>query len=533
MSATAVNTEPSLEHAACVARLIPGQYALSAATRRRAHPVRADGTRAAAADNARASRPAAVCAIAAFFPPKTFAADDPRELLPAVLVDYVLILATWASIASFDCAVAGILPKFFTKVPVSRAVGSGLLFAVMATLLGYSAGLYQPHRHGGVQFAILSKSLTWSLILLAAGFCLSGTGAPSFGFLASSALTSFAPLAVCRLWHERSTFATAAPKRIRNVLIVGADNAGRRVAAYLQQHPELGRVIRGFVDDGCAPSFGVLGPPEQLASIARAQFVDEVILAVPLGSDLARTVVREARRNHLDVRAVPDWCGCELSRPWIENLGAISLVTLHEERLPAVELLLKRALDVALSACVLLITAPLALLIAGLIKLDSPGPALYTGMRVGRKGRRFRCYKFRTMTVNAGAMKDQLRERNQRDGPCFKIAGDPRITRLGRWLRRCSLDELPQLWNVLRGDMSLVGPRPHPLDDFARYKLEHFRRLDVIPGITGLWQVTARRSASFQTNMALDLAYIEKWSLWLDLQILFKTVAVVFQGTGV
>jgi lipopolysaccharide/colanic/teichoic acid biosynthesis glycosyltransferase len=136
------------------------------------------------------------------------------------------------------------------------------------------------------------------------------------------------------------------------------------------------------------------------------------------------------------------------------------------------------------------------------------------------------------MMVNAADLKEQLRARNQREGPCFKIADDPRITRVGGWLRRYSLDELPQLWNVLKGEMSLVGPRPHPLDDFARYALEHLRRLDVTPGITGLWQIKARRNPSFETNLALDLEYIEHWSLWMDVQILFKTIAVVFQGTG-
>jgi lipopolysaccharide/colanic/teichoic acid biosynthesis glycosyltransferase len=136
------------------------------------------------------------------------------------------------------------------------------------------------------------------------------------------------------------------------------------------------------------------------------------------------------------------------------------------------------------------------------------------------------------MVANANEVKDALRARNQREGPTFKIVEDPRITRVGRWLRRYSLDELPQLWNVWKGDMSMVGPRPHPLDDYARYRLEHLRRLDVTPGITGLWQVSARQSSSFQTNMALDLEYIERWSLWMDVRILLKTVAVVFQGTG-
>jgi lipopolysaccharide/colanic/teichoic acid biosynthesis glycosyltransferase len=136
------------------------------------------------------------------------------------------------------------------------------------------------------------------------------------------------------------------------------------------------------------------------------------------------------------------------------------------------------------------------------------------------------------MVVRADEQKDELRNANERNGPFFKLANDPRVTPLGRWLRKLSLDEIPQLWNVLRGDMSLVGPRPHPVDDFERYDVEHLRRLDVKPGLTGLWQVTARRDPSFDTNMALDLEYIENWSLWLDLKITLRTVPAVLRAEG-
>ena len=153
-------------------------------------------------------------------------------------------------------------------------------------------------------------------------------------------------------------------------------------------------------------------------------------------------------------------------------------------------------------------------------------------MRVGIKGRRFRCYKLRTMVEEADAQKDVLRKTNERNGPFFKMENDPRVTRCGRLLRKFSIDELPQLLNVLRGEMSLVGPRPHPVDDFERYTIEHLRRLDVKPGVTGLWQVTARRDPSFETNMILDLEYIENWSLRLDLTILLKTIPAVFRAEG-
>jgi lipopolysaccharide/colanic/teichoic acid biosynthesis glycosyltransferase len=181
---------------------------------------------------------------------------------------------------------------------------------------------------------------------------------------------------------------------------------------------------------------------------------------------------------------------------------------------------------------VLFVTAPVLAAVALGIKLESPGPVLYRAQRVGLKGRRFLCYKFRTMSQGADKLKEQLRSRNERQGAFFKIANDPRITRFGRFLRRYSLDELPQLWNVLRGEMSLVGPRPHPLDDFERYEIGDLQRLDVSPGLTGLWQVTARRDPSFERSLALDLEYIESWTLWRDFRILYKTVAVVLQGSG-
>ena len=151
---------------------------------------------------------------------------------------------------------------------------------------------------------------------------------------------------------------------------------------------------------------------------------------------------------------------------------------------------------------------------------------------MGRKGRLFRCYKFRTMVRDADDLKSRLRQNNQRSGPCFKIVGDPRITRLGRFLRRYSLDELPQFWNVVKGEMSLVGPRPHPVDDFAGYEIEHLARLDVTPGITGLWQITARKDPSFERGMALDREYIRTWSLGADMRILLRTVLAVVQGSG-
>lgn len=208
------------------------------------------------------------------------------------------------------------------------------------------------------------------------------------------------------------------------------------------------------------------------------------------------------------------------------------MIALHSESLPGATLLLKRLLDVVGSLLGLALMAPVLGVIALLIRLDSLGPVFYSAERAGAKGRPFRCHKFRSMATGADQLKETLRGRNQREGPIFKLADDPRVTRFGHFLRRFSLDELPQLWNVLLGNMSLVGPRPHPLDEVSRYQLHHFRRLDMKPGMTGLWQVTARHSPSFDLNMHLDLTYIENWSLVLDLHILMSTVRVLFAPEG-
>jgi exopolysaccharide biosynthesis polyprenyl glycosylphosphotransferase len=317
----------------------------------------------------------------------------------------------------------------------------------------------------------------------------------------------------------------------RNVLIVGAGGLGQRIANYLEKHPEMGRSVCGFLDDRKLAGKRVMGRTTDLAELARTAFVDEVILAAPHDRELTLRVLRTAQQLRLDVKMAPDLFGCEPMRE-MERIGDMPLISLHEEPLPVAGLLLKRVLDVVGAGLALILLGPALVALGILVRLDSPGPALYAALRAGRKGRAFRCYKFRTMVRDADGLKEKLRGKNQRQGPFFKITDDPRITRVGRWLRRYSLDELPQLWNVLRGEMSLVGPRPHPLDDFSGYAIEHLRRLDVMPGMTGLWQVTARRDPSFQAGMKLDIEYIRRWSLGMDLRILLKTAAVVLRGSG-
>jgi lipopolysaccharide/colanic/teichoic acid biosynthesis glycosyltransferase len=195
-------------------------------------------------------------------------------------------------------------------------------------------------------------------------------------------------------------------------------------------------------------------------------------------------------------------------------------------------LTVKRSVDAISSAIGLLILSPIFFLIAILIKFDSEGPVFYNSVRLGKKGKTFICHKFRTMVVDAERRKESLQHMNEREGALFKISADPRVTKLGRFLRKWSLDEFPQLWNVLKGDMSLVGPRPPIPEEFKQYSVEHLRRLEVVPGLTGLWQVQSRQSPSFDDYIQLDLKYVSSWSIWLDITLIAKTFYVVLAGTG-
>lgn len=236
-------------------------------------------------------------------------------------------------------------------------------------------------------------------------------------------------------------------------------------------------------------------------------------------------ILRDVERPHTVLRDLAP-------HAYGQRMHAIVSHKLNREAIPTLGRLAKRVLDLLLSAAALLLLWPLMLVIVFAVKLESRGPAVYASLRVGKRGVPFVCYKFCTMVPGANRLRKALHHLNERRGPFFKIANDPRVTPLGRFLRKYSLDELPQFWNVLKGDMSLVGPRPHPLEDVEQYSAGHEQRLEVIPGMTGLWQVTARENPSFETCMQLDVGYIRNWSLLLDFKILLRTIPAVLAGEG-
>jgi len=464
------------------------------------------------------------------------------NLARQVSADFVLIILTFVAVhhltGLLEFAIHHDPGALLRAEPVLTAgPGLVLLYGALFTLLGFSERLYHPETVHAPQRErlVLGKVVFWSAALIFAALRWSGPHLISLTTLAASAPLNFL---IMLAWRNHWRRVPAQPAQsgldVRNVLIIGAGKFGRKLAAHMSKDITGRHVVMGFLDEDEPVGGDVKGRVEDLARIVRTDFVDEIILTAPQQPDVARRVIREARRNQIDVKVVPDLFGFEPDDSLVfEKFGNIPVLTLREERLPTFCLFLKRTVDAVTAGATLAFAAPLLTIIALVIKFESPGPVLYQAHRVGLKGRRFRCYKFRTMSVDADKLKAHLRAHNERQGPFFKMVNDPRITRAGRFLRRYSLDELPQLWNVVRGEMSLVGPRPHPLDDYERYDLGDLQRLGVPPGLTGLWQVTARRDPSFERGLALDLEYIRSWSLWKDFQILCKTVSVVLRGSGV
>jgi exopolysaccharide biosynthesis polyprenyl glycosylphosphotransferase len=445
------------------------------------------------------------------------AGADRFALYQPVVTDLLVLAAT--------CGALALVAPLWAIPPILIPT-----YAVLVTLFSFTEGLYKTNAEP--LSARIVPPLARSALFAAALVFVAADGGMLVRAVVSTSLASLCSLLLWRVLKHflDRRFVHEAEKR--NVLIVGGGPIGKSIARILRDQSPEDTVVVGILDDHLPLSPTVLGRIDDLEWIARAEFIDEVVLALPDQPERTRHAAAIALRNHLDLRAVPDLPQAFWPDAATDRIGDVPVVTLHRESLPSSALFLKRLLDLAGAAFGLLLLSPLMAVIGLIIRLDSPGPALYCAERAGAKGYRFRCLKFRSMVPDSDRWKEMLRHRNQREGPIFKIEGDPRITRVGRFLRRYSLDELPQLWNVLRGEMSMVGPRPHPVDDVNRYELHHYRRLDMKPGITGLWQITARKSPSFELNMHLDLTYIENWSLLLDFRILARTARVLFAPEG-
>lgn len=331
-------------------------------------------------------------------------------------------------------------------------------------------------------------------------------------------------------------------RNLRHVLIVGTNPMAIRFAQKIEKKPELGYRLIGFVDDEWdgigefrETHYALASNFNDLPIFLRDRVVDEVVIGLPMNSfyQEASRIVTLCEEQGIRVRFLSNIFNLKRARLEVEQFEDDSVVTVYAGTMDGWPMLAKRILDFSLSLALLIVLAPVFFITALLIRVTSPGRIFFVQERVGLGKRRFRLYKFRTMIPNAEQKLSQLEHLNEVSGPVFKIKNDPRITSIGKFLRRTSIDELPQLINVLMGDMSLVGPRPLPVRDYDGFDQDwQRRRFSVRPGITCLWQVNGRSNISFEKWMELDMEYIDQWSLWLDFKILYKTIPAVLRGSG-
>jgi exopolysaccharide biosynthesis polyprenyl glycosylphosphotransferase len=462
----------------------------------------------------------------------------------------------WALLDFFSAIVAGLIGFRIRLTPAAPAVNSVILqhlertaplisiayllvFGVYLLLFARTYGLYRAtESRSGLNEARLTIQATLTAGLLLCGtLYLTRTYQVSRIVVGITVLLTLVMLTARRaVWRRLRERRYLQGRETRNVLIVGDGRVGHALRNHLEALPHMGFRFKGFItlepSDEKTAQHQVIGDIKNCVALARSLFVDEIYFSTPAEKQTVIAVVEDARAIGIEVRVVPDlYDGLAWNAP-IEYVGQFPTIPLHRQDFPRGAFLLKRVMDVLLSLAALLVLSPAMAVIAILVKRDSKGPVFYKAARIGRKGRRFNCYKFRTMVADADKRREALNHMNERDGVLFKISNDPRITKVGVKLRKYSLDELPQFFNVLIGDMSLVGPRPPLASEVEMYDPAHLRRLDVLPGITGLWQVEARQDPSFDSYISLDTAYVENWNLMLDLRILARTIGVVLAGTG-
>ncbi|UCC62731.1 MAG: sugar transferase [Anaerolineae bacterium] len=460
-----------------------------------------------------------------------------QALADALLINLAFLIAYWMR---YDLQVPKVVaPENWVPYAVFQPVAWVLtLLLLIVFALG---GVYHQRRGRSLLdevYAVLNGTATAIVIVMAATYLIRFYHSRIIFLLVGAVVVGL--LGMERLFLRRAR--AELRKRghgIRRVVIVGAGEVGRSVMRNIVARPELGYLVVGFVDDNPDKGstdigrFKALGGLENLPHIVSREAVDEVIITLPwMYHRKILSIVRQCERHEVRSRIVPDLFQLSLSRVEVEDLAGIPLLGLSGPSVDNWVWWVKRALDFSVGLIGLAMASPLMLVIGLAIKLDTPGPVIFSQTRVGKDGRLFTCYKFRTMRAGADEEKERLARLNEAQGALFKIKDDPRITRIGRLLRRASLDELPQLYNMLKGDMSLVGPRPPLPEEVSQYLEWHKRRLETWPGLTGLWQVSGRSNLTFDEMCLLDIYYVENWSLTLDTKIVLQTIPKVILGDG-
>jgi exopolysaccharide biosynthesis polyprenyl glycosylphosphotransferase len=440
--------------------------------------------------------------VPAHFPTGLFPLSDYLRIYPIVLIIWSILLFSYHSYHSHRT-----IPLTREALTTLRVVGVGI---VLLATLAYLLPLQQLSRAWFVLFALLSA------VLLVAEKIL---------------------VRVIARWVRSKGL------NYRTVVIVGTGRRATDIAKLIVGHNYWGYKILGFVSDGHRLSNGwaryrIFGSVPDLRRILETgtipEPIDEIVFAVTRKKlDEMKQIFIMCEELGIRTRVAMNFFSNRVARLEIEELEGVPFLTFTTTPSNEAHLALKRALDIAISLVLLTLTLPVILLAAGLIRITSPGSVLFKQKRIGLNGRLFTLYKFRTMIENAHERREELAHLNEMNGPVFKLKSDPRVTPIGRWLRRFSFDEIPQLWNVLKGDMSLVGPRPPIPEEVASYHRWHRRRLSMKPGLTCLWQISGRNDIQdFDRWMKLDLQYIDNWSPSLDVKILLRTIPAVLSGKG-
>lgn len=464
------------------------------------------------------------------------------HFLPLVILDSLWINSSFllAYFIRYELAIPYPVDTAYDS-PFTPYIPFALLLTALCLLSYQIDGLYDRRRRRWLDqlYRLTSGTMTSIVLVMAITFVLQPL-VYSRGMLVLTAALIVISLGGTRV--ALSVIEAARRRRgigVEKVLVIGAGDSGRSVMQAILADPASGYKIAGYLDDDPAKqkdgmgSIRALGSLEQLPEVLAAEAIGEVIVTLPwVYHGKIMQIVELCERRDLRVRVVPDVFQQRMTQIDIDSLSGIPLLEMGPTSFSPATRVLKRLIDLILTLLALPLFVFLYVVVGALIRLDSPGPILYAHRRVGKDGKDLTVYKFRTMHEGADQMLEALKEQNEADGPLFKIRDDPRVTRVGKWLRKTSLDELAQIINVMRGEMSWVGPRPGTPEEVACYQPWQMKRTSVLPGVTGLWQVSGRSDVSFVEMCLLDIFYIENWSLELELRIILQTVPNILIGRG-
>jgi exopolysaccharide biosynthesis polyprenyl glycosylphosphotransferase len=450
-------------------------------------------------------------------------------------------LADLAALAFSLPVAARVLERFGPHADKVAAEAAAFPIEIALLLWVASAWFHRVYderpRAGTISLVRIGRALAVVALLLLTGAAFDPRFEAGHGLLAAYVAIAFVLVTAIRAaFRLVSVAARRQGYSLRRYAVVGSSVEGREVVEAMEGHPEWGFDFAGFITVDAERRAGrgpTLGGLADLGRILEEEIVDEIIFAVPREQfDLIEPAVQLCQEQGVEVRISLDMLRFGPSSMKLTALNDLPMVVFSRTPSDTLALAGKRLFDLVLSGGALLLMAPVFLAVATAVRLDSPGPVFFRQRRVGRNGRTFQMVKFRSMYQDAEARLEALKAQNEMSGPVFKMREDPRVTKVGRLLRRTSLDEFPQFWNVLMGEMSIVGPRPPLPAEVRQYKRWQRRRLSVKPGITCIWQISGRNNIDFDRWMELDLEYIDNWSLWGDIKIFLRTIPAVLGSRG-